>query len=97
VTYGDLTVEKIPHNKEAAAAEVVGSNPTTRSIIINLVITELNLGSYGLEVWNYINPALTSLLAIATSIIGFIGGRKSINLFHKKSRKNNDEDKNKFD
>ena len=61
------------------------------------MITELNLGSYSLEVWNHINPALASLLAIATTIIDFIGGRKSINLFHKKSRKNNDEDKNKLD
>jgi hypothetical protein len=37
----DLTVEKIPHNKEAAAAEVVGSNPT-RSIFITL-------GNYGIK------------------------------------------------
>jgi hypothetical protein len=29
-------VEKIPYNKEAAAADVVGSNPTL-SIFINLV------------------------------------------------------------
>jgi len=32
----NLTVEKIPYNIEAAAAEVVGSNPT-RSISSNLV------------------------------------------------------------
>jgi hypothetical protein len=33
----NLTVEKIPYNIEAAAAEVVGSTPVTQSIIINLV------------------------------------------------------------
>jgi len=37
----NLTVEKIPYNIEAAAAEVVGSNPT-RSIIICAGITALN-------------------------------------------------------
>ena len=37
----DLTVEKIPHNKEAAAAEVVGSTPT-QSISFILV-------NYGIE------------------------------------------------
>jgi hypothetical protein len=38
----NLTVEKIPYNIEAAAAEVVGSNPT-RSIIIT------TLGNYGIK------------------------------------------------
>jgi hypothetical protein len=32
----DLAVEKVPHNKEAAAADVVGPTPT-RSTFINLV------------------------------------------------------------
>jgi hypothetical protein len=32
-----LTVEKIPYNIEAAASEVVGSNPSIRSISSNLV------------------------------------------------------------
>jgi hypothetical protein len=37
----NLTVEKIPYNIEAAAAEVVGSNPT-RSIFSCYRITALN-------------------------------------------------------
>jgi hypothetical protein len=41
----ELTVEKIPHNKEAAAAEVVGSNPT-RSIFINLDNYGIKSGSF---------------------------------------------------
>ena len=33
----NLTVEKIPYNIEAAAAEVMDSSPVTLSIFINLV------------------------------------------------------------
>jgi hypothetical protein len=61
-----------------------------------LVITELNLGSYSFDIWNHLNPVLSSLLTIVTTIIGFIGGWKSVDHFRKKSRKN-DEDKMKFD
>jgi hypothetical protein len=38
----NLTVQEIPHNKEAAAAEIVGSNNPTRSISFCEVITVLN-------------------------------------------------------
>ena len=41
----NLTVEKIPYNIEAAAAEVVGSNPT-RSTFINLVEYGIVLSSF---------------------------------------------------
>jgi hypothetical protein len=59
----------------------------------DLLITRLDLQSYGLDIWNHLNPVLTSLLTISTAVIGFIGGRKSIDLFRKKSRKNNEHKK----
>jgi hypothetical protein len=49
----NLTVEKIPYNIEAAAAEVVGSNNPTRSISFILVI-------YGIE----LNSILTNVVHI---------------------------------
>jgi hypothetical protein len=39
----NLTVEKIPYNIEAAAAEVVDSTPVTRSTFINLVNYDIQL------------------------------------------------------
>jgi hypothetical protein len=76
------------------------TNITTPNEPINeyseLVITRLDLGSYSYDIWNHLNPVFTSLLTISTAIIGFIGGRKSIDLFRKKSRKNN-EHKKEFD
>jgi hypothetical protein len=45
----NLTVEKIPYNIEAGAAEVVGSNPT-RSTSFNLVEYGIDLSSFSVIV-----------------------------------------------
>jgi hypothetical protein len=64
----NLTVEKIPYNIEAAAAEVVGSNPT-RSI-------SSILGKYGIELSSIFNnslfDALMHLMREGTNLSHFV-------------------------